>query len=275
VSDVRTLPALPALPARKAWLDTVRGLFVVLMAVYHSAYIAVMTGLATLDLWHGFWWWFPRFIASGFLFLSGYSLSVAAARKSETLWPWLWRRSAKLALCALAVSVVSALALGRSWVFFGILHCMALGAIVLGPFLKRPGAALALGVLVLAAGLVLGRQRFDFWFLAWLGFRPQGVYPADYLPLLPWCAWMFFGAALGGQSPRVRGQSPGGALAGRGQSPGEALGEGQTPGEALGEGQTPSLRPLAWLGRHSLGVYLVHLPALFGLCSLIAWLVLV
>lgn len=247
-------------------LDALRGAFVVLMVVYHAAYIGVQTGLWTLRLYEGFWWLFPRFIAAGFLAISGWSMALAAplapgsalratARRAA-------RRSARLALPAAAISAVSYLLYGpESFVAFGVLHCLAASAPLLAPLLGRPVAALAAGALALGAGLAVGGLRFDFFWGFWLGLRPAGYYPVDYLPLLPWLAWPAFGVAARGFRARL---SSGGA---RGRAFGRPVAGGAA--EAAARRPNPAAAALAFLGRRALVVYLAHLPALYGLALLI------
>ncbi len=235
----------PANGGRSVALDALRGALVLFMAAYHAVYVAVLFGLSAVDLWHGFWWLFPRAIAAGFIALSGWSLAVK--REGGAPFRSFLKRALRLALPAACVSAVSMLMFGDSWVFFGVLHLLALSSILAWPFLGRPVAGLVAGGLVLAAGLILGPYRWDGAWLAWLGFRPEGLYPADYLPVLPWFAWCLFGASIRTMAAR--------SLSRRFSTP-------------AGPAAIP-LRALAFLGRHSLAFYLAHLPVLYGL----GWLV--
>jgi len=245
-------PASATEPRRRSQtLDIIRGALVVLMVVFHAAYIASMYGLATVDLGSGFWWIFPRGIAAGFVAVSGWSLASKRERGGR-LGDYV-RRAARLAIPALAVSLVSFVALGRNFVFFGVLHLLAVSSVLAWPLLGRPALALAAGILVFAAGLILGPVRFDWPWLAWLGFRPSGLYPADYLPLLPWFAWVAFGSAARDLASAWLSRRP---------RPDQAP---WSPPRAL--------RPLAFLGRHSLWAYLIHLPLLYGLGWLVAMVV--
>lgn len=232
--------------ARDPSLDALRGAFVVLMIVYHAAYIGVQTGLWDFALYDGFWWLFPRFIASGFLAISGWSMAIAGpVGLGRAL-----RRAARLALPAAAVSAASYLLYGpESFVAFGVLHCLAASALLLAPLVGRPAGALAVGALALGAGLALGGRRFDFFWGLWLGLRPAGYYPVDYLPLLPWFAWPAFGVAARGLFSRSAPRGDAGRPASRRPTP-------------------PFATALASLGRRSLVVYLAHLPALYGLALL-------
>jgi uncharacterized membrane protein len=244
--------------SRSRRLDALRGFLVLLMIIYHAAYVGVTQGILSLELYAGFWWLFPRAIAAGFLALSGWSLDAKKAGGAG--YGYFARRAARLAVPALCVSAVSFIMFGKgSFVFFGILHALALTSLLAWPLLGRPAPALAAALAALAAGLALGPLRFDWPYLAWLGLRPRGLYPVDYLPLLPWFAWAAFGAAAHALYRRLslRPSRPE-----RRRAPGR-LTRRSNGGEARA---APAIaRALAFLGRHSLVVYLAHLPLLFGL----------
>lgn len=132
-------------------------------------------------------------------------------------------------------------------VYWGILHllgaCMLLYAAVRKRWETLPeiyacGAAL----LVFALTFVLPiRVRVGVPFLFPFGLRTAAFASADYYPLLPWGA-LFFAAAAAG----------------------ERLGD--MPPEKK---YVPAPRPLAWLSRRSLLIYLVHQPVLFALAALL------
>jgi uncharacterized membrane protein len=236
------------------------------MVIYHAAYISVMAGLADIELYQGFWWIFPRTIAAGFIAVSGWSLAGKKAKGSN--FKAFALRAGRLAVPALAISAVSAVMFNKGFVFFGILHLLAAASILAWPFLGRPLLSLAAGLAILAGGLVLGGQRFDWPYLAWLGFRPAGLYPVDYLPLLPWLAWCLFGAAAKGLVLRhcsgTEGRSGIGSV---------IRSDSTVRGSAGWLAVAGIQKPLAFAGRHSLTIYLIHLPALYALATLVALLV--
>jgi len=220
------------------------------MIVYHASYVAVMYKLLALDIYSGFWWVFPRAIAAGFVSLAGWNLAGKKAR--GTPFSGFARRAGLLALIAFVISAATWIALGKNFVFFGVIHLIAVATILAYPLLGKPVLSAVAGVACLIAGLVLGQYRFDFPWLAWLGFRPRGVYPSDYLPLLPWFAWAAFGAAAGDAAARIASL--------RGQ---KSVRAPKTVREPLTHNRI--VNALAFTGRNSLIVYLVHLPLLYAL----------
>lgn len=230
---------------RSRRLDELRGALVLAMVAYHACYVAVMFGLAAVDLYAGFWWIFPRLIAAGFVGVSGWCLAAKKARGAG--FRAFARRAGRLALVALAISAATYPVLRERFVFFGVIHLLALASIAAYPLLGRPALGLAVAALCAAGGLALGDARFDLPWLAWLGLRPAALYPADYLPFLPWFAFAALGAATYDLTAR-RPRKPRAAPRSRRAEP-----------RAAG----PLARALSAAGRHSLAIYLIHLPALF------------
>ena len=106
------------------------------------------------------------------------------------------------------------------------------------PFVRRPGAAFAIGCAVIIAGIVFSDPMFDTRALSVLGFVAHKPITEDYVPLAPWAGVVFIGIALG----NVLAAHSFGAVAPLATAPAW----------------------LRWLGRHSLAVYMVHQPILLG-----------
>ena len=63
-----------------------------------------------------------------------------------------WRRIAIIAACALLATVASWVLFPRTFIYFGILHAIAVASVLAWPLVRRPRAALAIGVAVIVAG---------------------------------------------------------------------------------------------------------------------------
>jgi uncharacterized membrane protein len=66
---------------RAAYLDALRGLAVVWMIIFHTAYDLTLFRYLNLDFSDGFWFAFPRIIAGTFLFCVGISLNYGHSPK--------------------------------------------------------------------------------------------------------------------------------------------------------------------------------------------------
>lgn len=233
--------AKPALRRQQAprveGLDALRGVAIVAMVVYHFCFDLRYFGVARWDFEHDIRWLAARtLILSSFLLIAG--ISAALARRdpaADARWP---RHVAVIGGAALLVTAASAMMFPRSFIWFGVLHAIALSLLLARPLIDRPRAAVAAAVIVIAAGVMLSSQHFDNRMLGWLGFMTGKPMTEDYVPLFPWSGVLFLGIAAG---------------------------------HALVASNFAMLAPLArmpralrFLGRHSLAVYLVHQPLLLG-----------
>ncbi|MFE1598084.1 DUF1624 domain-containing protein [Methylobacterium sp. ID0610] len=242
--------AAPSPAGRLAVIDAARGAALAAMALYHGTWDlgflrltpenAALTPLGRAAA-HG--------IAGSFLALVGVSLVLAQGGAFRPR-PYL-TRLARIGLAAAAISLATRVAFPESWIFFGILHCIAVSSLLALPALRMPVALVAMAALaVLAAPTVLAWRDaapdfLDAPALLALGLGRTVPVTNDYVPLFPW-----FGCVLAG------------ICAGR-------LGLPRLARSRLGSWRPASRggRILAGAGRHSLAVYLVHQPVLLGLFS--------
>ena len=230
-----TPEARPGAARRNATVDAVRGGAFLLMVVYHAAWDADFLGLLDLDLdapgWRALRW----LTLALFLGLVGISLDLAAARGLDR--GTVLKRLALVGGAALLVSAASAIYFPEGVITFGVLHCIAVAGVLALPFLRLPTMPVAAtGLVVLALG-VFSDPAFASPWLNWIGFADPPPPARDYVPLVPWFGVVLLGLALGRQ------------LAARWRAPTTAHGAG---------------RALAFAGRNSLALYLVHQPVIYG-----------
>ena len=232
------MPAAASPPSRRIdLLDGWRTLAIALMMVYHFLYDLYIFGvLSAGQLFSPSLNLLERFICSSFIFLAG--LSARFSRNNL-------RHGAVVLLAGLAVELVAALA-GQT-IRWGVL--MLLGSsMVLYHFLRNtlerlPGRALAAfsAVLFFLSRAWTAGRRVTVRFLYPLGLLYSGFHSADYFPLLPWFFLFLLGTAAGGWVLPRR--------------------------ERLSQIRLPAW--LTWPGRHSLLLYLLHQPVLYGLSWLL------
>lgn len=224
---------------RLCHLDVARSLALLLMIVFHLVRDMELFGLvAPGTTSNGGRAAFARSIAASFLFLSGVSLVLAHAGGFRRR-AWL-RRLLLIAGAACLVSLVTYAVFPSRFIYFGILHAIAAASLLAVPFLFMPAWVSGVAALaVLSADALLGRSVFSASWLAWTGLGWNVPATLDFIPLVPWFAPFLLGMALA-RAVDLRRLEPAWPL--------------RYPVHAV-----------AWPGRHSLAVYLLHQPVLLAL----------
>ena len=249
--DPQGVPLAAAEPkghARVVAIDLARGVALLAMFVYHLAFDLRLFGFVDWDvagdpLWRGF----AISIASTFLFLSGASLVLAHGEGIR--WHAFRRRFAIVAGSAALVTAATLVAMPLAPVWFGILHAVALFGLLGLAFLRLPvPAVVGTAGIVLALPFLWRSSVFDGLGFVWLGLAEDVPPMVDHEPLFPWFAATLLGIA----AARV-------ALA------------RSRPAEWVGPPRGRAGRTLAFMGRNSLPIYLVHQPVFFAILMPIAW----
>jgi uncharacterized membrane protein len=229
-------------------VDAARGVAIIMMIVYHSAYDLDTLGGYDIQSTSGHWALFADLTAGLFLFLVGVSLAISRARASLTGWRLFGKylaRGLRILAYGMVLTVVL-LAFGMGVVAFGILQLIGVSIILAYPFLGLRLTNLVLGALIFAAGqYVLAQDLYSesFWLLPF-GVVPEGVVMPDYRPLLPWFGVVLIGLFFGNV----------------------VYGDGRRPAVLTDKTPVPA-RPLLPLGRNSLLVYLIHQPIVIALLA--------
>jgi uncharacterized membrane protein len=231
---------------RIALVDLARGIALLAMFVFHFAYDLSHFGLIETDIPQDpAWRLFARTIAASFLTLVGISLVLATRGGLNR--PAYLKRLAMVAGAAALVSLGTWFAMPRTFIFFGILHQVALASVLALPFLRLPvGLVAAAAVVVFALPLLVDAPFFDQPWLLWLGLAKIVPNTADYVPVLPWFGWVLTGTVIARIAlPHLVGSRI-----------------------AAWRPLSKVSRLISWGGRHSLLVYLLHQPIFIGLLML-------
>lgn len=182
----------------------------------------------------------------GFLFVVLSGVSVTLGRRSI-------RRGLQVLACGMVITIVTAgmylLGMADKFIiiYFGVLHLLGVCMLLWPLFRKMPGWALALlGAAFVAFGVWLRGIRVDTFWLVPFGAVFPGFSSSDFFPLFPHLGWFLLGAALG-----------------------KTLYKEKTS-------RLPNCRQGAianffqFCGRHSIWIYLIHQPVLYGIVMLLA-----
>lgn len=229
----------PATGSRIVWLDLARTVAIVAMVVFHFCFDLAMFGLIPWELVQtGFLRMLAVCTAASFLFLAGVGLVVAHGRGIR--WHSVARRFAILAGAAAVITLATYVTQPQAFIFFGILHSIAVASILGLAFLRLPVlAVLAASAFVVWLHFNVAWPAFDHPALIWLGLGTYIPRTLDFEPVFPW-----FGAALAG------------------------IGFGQIAsrlGWFRASPVTGAIKWLCWPGQQSLKIYIIHQPVLVSL----------
>lgn len=240
--------------SRRHGLDTIRGLALVNMILYHLSWDQVYMFGADWDWYRsdGAYVW-QQGICWTFILLSGYCFHLGRHRLHRGLMAFGG---------GLLVSAVTLVAMPDAPIFWGILSLLGSAVLLTIPldklFLKIParvGLALSFCLFLIfgevnagylgfegARILALPETLYANLFTAYLGFPMAGFRSSDYFPLLPWLFLFWSGYFL----YRLRPEEP--------------------------HRELPRIPVVTFMGRHSLVIYLLHQPLIYGVLTVCHWL---
>jgi uncharacterized membrane protein len=226
---------MPVNNHRNFTLDLARTAAIVLMVIFHFIYDL------RLFLWHTWnipdgqgWVQFRWIIVTLFFLALGVSLSFAHTPVIQ--YRKFFKRVMQISAGALLISIGSYIFIRSNWIFFGVLHFLALASLICVWFAGRPKLSFCIGIgffALGASGLLIPRWPFH------LLFDSLPDYTNDFVAIVPWLGMVFFGITLG-HSQWFR-DDPLGKYA-----------------------NTRFSSALVWPGQHSLMIYLLHQPIMIG-----------
>ena len=231
-------------------VDALRGAAIVWMTVFHFCFDLNQFGYITQNFYNDPVWTYQRAaIVTLFVFCAGLGQAIAVHQGQTT--QRFWKRWAQVAGCALLVTAGSYWMYPKSFIYFGVLHDIALMLIIcrftssqrlFSPRWLWLWGAVAIAIPLVAARAHIYAASIDFLndkTFNWLGLISKKPITEDYVPLLPWLGVMWWGMAAG-----------------------QAL-LARWPG-LLAQPLPKALSPAAWLGRWSLSWYMLHQPVMIG-----------
>ena len=237
-----------AVKPRYHLLDSIRGLLLIMMIVYHTMFDVMVMGDGDFSIRNTACYIFQQSIGWGFIFLSGMCRAIGKRHL---------RRGLIVLGAAAVVSAVTYIFTPGQAINFGVLVLLGSSMLIMIPLEKlikdsyAPfGFLVSLVLFFLFRNASRGNLGFeglvflnlpDFLYqnyaTAYLGFPPADFMSGDYYPLIPWfflylCGyffWKYFGVK-----------------------------------ESLQKPFSVKIPVLSFLGRHSLLVYLIHQPVCYA-----------
>jgi len=248
-------------PARRRiyLMDELRGFAVFCMVFYHGFYtLAYLYNIEAGMVLLRFFMPAEPYFAGLFMLIAGISSDLSHSNL---------KRGLKLLAVALAVSLVTFLAVPEELIAFGILHFLSVCMILYG--LLKPVSdryrfswiAVAVCAILFVCtmgiprgylglspqlGLMIPDELYRTNWLAPIGIFNDNFRSSDYFPLFPWIFVFAAGTVLG-----------------------KLVAAGRFPSFMY-----PSRVPFfSWLGKHALILYIAHQPVIYGVCWLVASIV--
>jgi len=236
--------------SRLGEIDCARGIAILMMVIFHTVFDLSFFAIYPVNVATGFWRYFAYATASLFLLIVGVSLVVSHTRSAATLAGFALTkkfllRGAGIFALGLLVTVATWFYLHDGYVVFGILHLIGISVILSLFFFRFKKLNILLGLACIPAGWLISGMSGPV-FLLPLGIIPPGFASVDYTPLFPWLGMVLIGMGAG-----------------------EYLYAGGVRQFSLRPLPDLFVRPLSFLGRHSLVIYLVHQPVIILLLALV------
>ena len=277
-----------ARPSRYPIVDVARGAAIALMFVYHFMFDLRYYNVVTIDFNNDpVWLGLRTLIVSLFLGVMGVSLHLATANGLNQR--AFGRRLLQVTGCAALVSMASYIMFPGSMIFFGILHFIATASVLGLLFCRWFWINLVLGTGLVILGLTFQHTWFDQRGWQWIGLMTHKPITEDYVPLVPWFGVVLLGLFVGKWifSPHRDVQVP--WKAGCRERPPHKDAQERPPSLAgalsetlTGTSDKPALRFIQWQGknrfsrllafggRHSLPIYMLHQPVFFAVLYLVS-----
>lgn len=225
--------------------DILRGFSLIGMIIFHANYLIFHVfkfHYSLLSDW--FLNIFGFIIALIFIVLSGYVNAMSYQGKTI---PHIFKKSLHrfiiLGMVALGISLITYTFFPEQRISWGIIHFFALSTL-LQPFFSRSWVWIFVFLLIsFFLSQVFAQLSIHSWVFIPFGILFKGYYSADYYPLFPWFTYILLGQAIQYLFRKYRVE------------------------KWLSERKFPKLWWIRFLGRHSLLVYVVHVPILYILIS--------
>lgn len=230
-------------------LDEIRGLNLISMLLYHGIWDLVYVFGVSVP-WYkvemAYIW--QQSICWIFILLSGFCWTLGTKKL---------KRGILVCVCSIVISAVTIFFMPSSIILFGILSLLGTGMLIMIPLDKvfqkiNPYVGMVCSFLLFLGTKKINEGVIEFFgyellrvpkavysnlFTAYLGFPPEGFISYDYFPVIPWLFLYMMGYFM----YRVFDRN-----------------------DILKHLPEIRIKPLEWIGRHSLIIYMLHQPIVYA-----------
>lgn len=228
---------------RNLTLDIVRTNAIVLMVIFHFIYDLKFFGFVSWDIPDGMAWRQFRWLIISLFFLC-LGISLTFAHSKGIGFKKFITRVMQISLAALIISIATYFAIPENWIFFGVLHFLAIASCIVIWFVRKPLLSLTFGIVLMTIGAFqLVPTRWPFHLI----FDGLPKYTNDYVAIIPWLGMVLIGVSIAHSQWFIN----------------------DPIGKFYVNKQGKTLRVIIWPGQHSLTIYLLHQPIMMGIIYLI------
>ena len=240
-------------------IDLLRGIAILLMVFGHILWDLDYYGLVPLD--NGIYSVFQKTAPPLFFLLVGMCIIIGRKKKEfqntyeeNKYYQHLVIRGLKIFTLGIIITIATMIFLPEKPVMFGVLHCIGFSIVLSVPFLKYRKYNVLLSIFLISAGVLLSQCLIEkpTIFHLIIGLHQANIwkYTVDYFPLLPWFGicllgivigdWLYCGDRRSFRMPDLSKYRP--------------------------------AKIFSWIGKHSLGIYLLHQPVIAGVLIVYSYL---
>ena len=222
-------------------IDFLRGIAIIMMALFHFLFDLNYLGFMNISLYTGFWGIFQKITISLFLLLVGVGIAISRKNRGNFELHML-KRAAFLFAVAAFITAVTYILFPENFIYFGIIHLIAVSLLLAIPFAGKKIEAFVAGIGIILVSLVVNTKTFNIPFLFWLGFSPVRQ-TFDFVPLFPYFGLVLIGIFIGNALIKHL--------------------------KSLDMFELARNKFILRFGRNSLAIYLLHQPIIFGFLYII------
>lgn len=233
-------------PNRIIGLDIFKGWAILLMLTYHFIYDLKHFAYISVDLDHDTFWVYTRYVIVS-IFLVSVGMNLKLAHTPDIQWQKMKKRTLVLGFASFLVSMGTYLQFPHTWVYFGILHFILVASWIGLLFLHYPGFSLTTALIIFIGSLLGWLHTHGLFTLLQAPLHLPPGYTEDIVRFFPWFGAVLMGISIVGYHLHIKFFS-----------------------NAFFRTKFLPNHTLAFLGRHTLIIYLIHQPIFFSLFKLLS-----